>query len=127
MDRGIKQGSVESPCFFGHVAEVALALAADMPRWQAHPRVLEGMDAEEMLFVDDGLLWSRSCRAVQDRVEGLAVQLRRFGLTINPSKCQFYVSKKWRMARQSPLRGSGLRQAMCGDHGDQDVCRHLHL
>eukprot|EP00439_Symbiodinium_sp_Y106_P043307 s7434_g5.t1 len=113
MDRGIKQGSVESPCFFGHVAEVALALAADVPRWQAHPRVLEGMDAEEMLFVDDGLLWSRSCRAVQDRVEGLAVQLRRFGLTINPSKCQFYVSRKVEDGKAVTIEGVRVEASQC--------------
>ncbi|CAE7715728.1 Pol, partial [Symbiodinium sp. CCMP2592] len=91
MNRGIKQGSVESPALFGHVTEVCLALAVDSDIWKAHPRVLEGMDAEEMLFVDDGLLWCRSCKGIEDRVQALVVELSKFGLKLNPAKCQLYV------------------------------------
>ena len=93
MKRGIKQGSVESPSFFGHITEMVLAMAVASPRWQDHPRVLEGMDAEEMLFVDDGVLWTRSCCAMKSRVEELVGHLSNFGLSLNPQKCQLYVSK----------------------------------
>ena len=60
MNRGIKQGSIESPSFFGHVTEIVLAISVETQVWKSQPKVLEGMDAEEMLFVGDGL-WSRSC------------------------------------------------------------------
>ena len=93
MKRGIKQGSVESPSFFGHITEIVLAMAVASPQWQEHQRVLEGMEAEEMLFVDDGVLWTRSCRAMEARVGELVRHLSTFGLSLNPLKCQLYVSK----------------------------------
>ncbi|CAE7029602.1 Pol [Symbiodinium sp. CCMP2592] len=105
MDRGIKQGSIESPCFFSHVTEVVLAMAVETRVWQAQQRVLEGLDAEEMLFVDDGLLWSRSCRSVQLKVEMLVDLLHGFGLSINPAKCSLYVTHNVEDGTSVTIRG----------------------
>ncbi|CAE7196595.1 unnamed protein product [Symbiodinium sp. CCMP2592] len=91
MNRGIKQGSIESPSFFGHITEVCLALAVNTEAWKAHQRVLEGKDEEEMLFVDDGLLWCRTCKGIEARVHALIAELKKFGLNLNPSKCHLYV------------------------------------
>ena len=70
MNRGIKQGSIESPSFFGHVTEIVLAISVETQVWKSQPKVLEGMDAEEMLFVGDGL-WSRSCGSFSKAWHGL--------------------------------------------------------
>ena len=40
-----------------------------------------------------GVLWSRSCRAIQQRVEELVKYLAQFGLSLNPGKCQLYTTK----------------------------------
>ena len=90
MRKGIKQGAPESPAFFAHVAEMALATTIERAHWRERDRVFQYMDAEEMLYMDDGLVWSKDCPQVQQRIDEFASTLQTFGLRLNPDKCQLY-------------------------------------
>ncbi|OLQ00488.1 putative 149 kDa protein [Symbiodinium microadriaticum] len=57
MTRGIKQGAVESPALFAMVAEVCLEEAAQRFRWGSLGEVFPGMPYQDVLFMDDCILW----------------------------------------------------------------------
>ncbi|CAE7650830.1 unnamed protein product, partial [Symbiodinium necroappetens] len=58
MNRGIKQGAVESPTMFAWIAELALAGSIHKYNWRSGPRVFDDLSSEEMLYMDDGILWN---------------------------------------------------------------------
>ena len=43
---------------------------------------------EEMLYMDDGMLWSGLLSVVQSRAQQLSVEFAKYGLNMNPKKCQ---------------------------------------
>ena len=90
MPSGIKQGAIESPAMFGFVAELALEETRDQHQWQTRPRLFEGMSEEECLFMDDGVLWCRGVKEMQNRLAEYSNLLAQFGLSINLGKCQLY-------------------------------------
>ena len=94
MRRGIKQGAVESPTMFAWIAEIAIATAIQKYGWHQGPRLFEGLEPEEMLYMDDGMLWSALPSTIQVRACQLAVELSAYGLKLNPKKCQLYASEK---------------------------------
>ena len=94
MARGIKQGAVESPAFFAYVAELALANVVETCNWRAMTPLYPDLPQEEMLFMDDGMLWNSQLSTVQMRAQQLSVEFSRFGLRLNPAKCQLYASPK---------------------------------
>ena len=94
MNRGIKQGAVESPALFAWIAELALSDAVSKYGWHDTVRLFEGMQSEEMLYMDDGMVWGESPHTIQGRVAQLASELSRYGLRLNPKKCQLYASPK---------------------------------
>ncbi|CAE7233474.1 unnamed protein product [Symbiodinium sp. CCMP2592] len=94
MDRGIKQGAVESPTFFAYIAELALADTIETHGWRHMPALYPGLPPEEMLYMDDGLLWNGLPQVVQARAQTLSTQLSKYGLKLNPLKCQLYASTK---------------------------------
>ncbi|CAE7371853.1 unnamed protein product [Symbiodinium necroappetens] len=106
MMRGIKQGAVESPAMFAWIAEIALNTAVQKYGWHQGPRLLEGLVPEEMLYMDDGMLWGESPATVQVRACQLAVELSAFGLRLNPQKCQLYAPAKVTEDRSILLNGT---------------------
>ena len=95
MTQGIKQGAVESPGLFAMVAEVCLLEAATRYQWDKEPRVLCGMPHEDVLFMDDGILWGRGVGVLERRVRQLMVVLAEYGLKLNGGKCQLLCSPYW--------------------------------
>ena len=108
MRRGIKQGAVESPTMFAWVAELALATSIRKYGWRSGERLFEDMLSEEMLYMDDGMLWHARLPVVQTRVEQLSVELSRYGLKLNPRKCQLYASSKVQGPRSIVVNGSKI-------------------
>ena len=94
MRRGIKQGAVESPTMFAWIAELALSEAITTYGWHDARKLFEGLTSEEMLYMDDGMVWSGDLPTIQTRVAQLSSELSRYGLKLNPKKCQLYASPK---------------------------------
>ena len=105
MNTGIKQGAVESPSMFAWVAELALAETIEKYGWHTGDTLFTGLQSEEMLYMDDGMLWQGSLPVLQTRVSQLASELSRYGLRLNPRKCQLYASPKVEGARSLRLDG----------------------
>ncbi|CAE7294318.1 unnamed protein product [Symbiodinium sp. CCMP2592] len=95
MQKGIKQGAVESPALFAMIAEVCLSEAAERYEWSKQAQVFPGMPHQDVLFMDDGLLWSRGVEGLQQRVRQLMVVLFEYGLKLNGGKCQLLCSPHW--------------------------------
>ncbi|CAE7669402.1 unnamed protein product [Symbiodinium sp. CCMP2592] len=92
MSKGIKQGGIESPVFFAHIAELVLAEAVDKYRWRHMVPLYPDLAPEEMMYMDDGLLWNSAITVVETRAQQLSVEFIKYGLRLNPLKCQLYVS-----------------------------------
>ena len=92
VERGIRQGSVESPLFFSCLAELTVELAAERHGWSREDPKLPGLMLSELLFVDDAVLWNSSLTRLAQRVEQWSAELIRCGLRINLAKCELYVS-----------------------------------
>ena len=99
MTQGIKQGAVESPAIFAMIAEVCLQDATERFQWTQQPRVFQGLLHEDVLFMDDGILWGRGVEVLQSRVRQLMVVLAEYGLRLNGGKCQLLCSPHWHGAR----------------------------
>ena len=109
METGIKQGAVESPCFFGLLMEEALEETARLHSWGQGPRMFSDFEFEGLLFMDDGFLWHSDRRVVQTRLEQLAAVLLTYGLVLNLRKCQLYCSRDTPLPHQITLAGVSLR------------------
>ncbi|CAE7400795.1 unnamed protein product, partial [Symbiodinium microadriaticum] len=92
LDRGIKQGSIESPALFSYLAEQILEETKAEFSWADRPRAFEGLGLEEVLFMDDGCVWAPSAAALGRKLEEWSQVLLRAGLSLNPSKCKIYFS-----------------------------------
>ncbi|CAE7202627.1 unnamed protein product [Symbiodinium sp. CCMP2592] len=111
MERGIKQGAVESPVIFAYIAELVLSETMSKYTWRGMPPLFSDLPPEEMLFMDDGLLWNGSVEVVQTRTQQLSVEFARYGLRMNPGKCQLYVSPNVLGDRHILLNGSKIEGA----------------
>ena len=107
MRSGIKQGAVESPTMFAWIAELALSDAVTKHGWHSGQRLFEGLQSEEMLYMDDGMIWGGELVVIQNRVAQLSAELTRYGLKLNPLKCQLYASPK--IAGDRSIRVDGVR------------------
>ena len=105
MNRGIKQGAVESPTMFAWIAELAMADAISKHGWHEGDRLFPGLQSEEMLYMDDGMLWSGELLTLQGRIAQLSVEFSRYGLKLNPKKCQLYASPKVTGTRSIQVNG----------------------
>ncbi|CAE7346755.1 unnamed protein product [Symbiodinium microadriaticum] len=94
MHRGIKQGAVESPVFFAYIAELALADTIHKFCWRNMNPLFPDLPPEEMMYMDDGMLWNGQLSVVQSRAQQLSSEFATYGLRMNPKKCQLYVSPK---------------------------------
>ena len=66
MERGVRQGSVESPLFFACLSELTVELAAQTHSWSREDPALPGLHLGEILFVDGPLLWNSSVRVLAE-------------------------------------------------------------
>ncbi|CAE7265287.1 lolT1 [Symbiodinium sp. CCMP2592] len=106
MTQGIKQGAVESPGFFSMIAEVCFQEAGERFGWDKMPSAFEGMPHHDVLFMDDGFIWSSGVQGIQQKVRQLMVVLQEFGLKLNGSKCQLLCSPHWKGQRAVWIAGS---------------------
>ena len=91
LDRGIRQGAVESPALFSALAEDCLLTCQARFRWARAPKAFPEL-LEEILFMEDGVLWSRSAKGLEIKLEQWARVLLEYGLELNPAKCKVYYS-----------------------------------
>ena len=68
------EGILQSP--WGFVAGVALAEASVEYDWSGQQRVFQGMEHEQMLYMDDGFLWTPTVADLRSRILQLGVVLR---------------------------------------------------
>ena len=92
LDRGIKQGAVESPSIFSWLTQLCLHEASERYGWSHYPNPFEGLNLSEIQFMDDGILWSVSGDDIQSKLRQWSVVLNEYGLRLNPKKCQLYYS-----------------------------------
>ena len=66
MHDGIKQGAIESPAFFSFLAETCLHEASERYGWAKGENTFEGLALNNLLYMDDGLQWSRGCKGLKN-------------------------------------------------------------
>ena len=71
---------------------MALADTVRDQGWETRAKLFPDLKAEELLFMDDGVLWGMSCESVGTRLSEFANTLRSYGLTLNLGKCRLYCS-----------------------------------
>ena len=109
MHDGIKQGAIESPAFFSFLAETCLHEAAHRFRWREAENAFEGLSLNNLLYMDDGLMWSCGVRGIETRIAQWGVVLQEFGLKINSKKCQLYCSPFHSGKRTIKVQGEQLQ------------------
>ncbi|CAE7623402.1 unnamed protein product [Symbiodinium microadriaticum] len=109
MGSGIKQGAIESPVLFSFLMDVALSEASTRHDWGSRPKLFGGLEEEELLYMDDGILWGRDCEGVGRRLEEFSEVLRGYGLHLNLGKCRLYCSPFHLGARMIKVKGQTLR------------------
>ncbi|CAE7386117.1 unnamed protein product, partial [Symbiodinium sp. KB8] len=92
MAKGIKQGAVESPVFFAYVAELVMLDTITKYKWRDSQPLFPGLPPEEMMYMDDGIIWNGDVRIVESRAHDLSVEFATYGLKMNAAKCHLYVA-----------------------------------
>ena len=92
VDRGIRQGSIESPALFSWLAEQILEDTRARFSWDQRPLVYSGLRVQELLFMDDGCIWARNANELSAKLNEWAQVLHEAGLVLNPDKCRVYFS-----------------------------------
>ena len=90
--RGIRQGAVESPFLFSVAMECALREAQDHPDWPKEIGAAPDLYLQELLYMDDTVLWSGSKQNLVTKFSIFKDALARWGLTVNPVKTAYYPS-----------------------------------
>ena len=81
---GVKQGATESPLLFAKLVEDILTSIDE----QGKGDIVEGMECDGGAFMDDIPTWKNSMAALRDMVDKLLPALARYGLKVQPFKCQ---------------------------------------
>ena len=92
MITGIRQGSVESPQMFAAVIDWILGDVALKHGWDPRKGILDGLNLGEIAFVDDLIAWEGSVQGLSRKTQQLVQEMQLWGLRVNLSKCQVYVS-----------------------------------
>ena len=109
MRSGIRQGAVESPCFFSVVMEEAVIEAAEKYKWSDMDLVFSDQPCEHALFMDDGVFWTCSLEVAKVRIAQLTEVLRTYGLKVNLEKCQLYCSQDVKGLHKLVVQGVELK------------------
>ena len=124
MRSGVRQGAVESPSFFGQLAELCVQTAAEENGWESTCPGADGLPLRDILFMDDAVAWDVKAQDLSKRVEELARELAKWGLEINLSKCQYYCSPYATGDRELEVMGKKLQSE---DHLDvMGLCMGVH-
>ena len=107
--RGIRQGAVESPFFFGSLVEWVIEEVAEKEGWEPGVSTYKDMVISQAAYMDDVLIWNGSSTTLQQRLIHLQQGFREWGLEINVSKCSLYVSPKHRGPSSIVLKGVELK------------------
>ena len=83
---GIRQGAPESAELFALVLEDALTGMREDTRWQKVGLPIEDLKADLLMYQDDLLLWERSARELEVKVELIAECLATLNLQLAASK-----------------------------------------
>ena len=113
LGSGIKQGAIESPLLFSFLMDVAIMEASELHSWQARPKVFPELEQEELLYMDDGVLWGRDCQQVAQRLGEFARVLEGYGLKLNIGKCRLYCSPHMIGERSLRVQGHLLSPEDC--------------
>ena len=111
MQGGIKQGAVESPAFFSFLAECCLHETASRYRWSEQANTFDGLNLDSVLYMDDGVQWSKGVQGLERRIAQWATVLQEYGLAINPKKCQLYCSPFYTGERRIRIQGVEVKAA----------------
>ena len=65
----------------------------------------EGLALNDLLYIDDGLQWSRGAAGIEQSIAQWGVVLQEYGLQINAKKCQLYCSPHHTGKRTITLQG----------------------
>ena len=90
--RGIRQGAVESPFLFAVAMECALHEAQTHAKWPSEIRAAPDLQVQELLFMDDSLIWGGSRTELAMKCAIFKDALRGWGLKVNPKKTAYYAS-----------------------------------
>lgn len=96
MGSGIKQGAIESPMLFSFLMDVALSDTSRAKGWERRDKLFADLTCEELLFMDDGVLWGLNCQSLGTRLAEFASTLQEYGLELNLGKCRLYCSPWYR-------------------------------
>ena len=110
MDRGIKQGSVESPSFFSYISEHILETTKERFQWHSRSKAFDQLTLEEVLYMDDGLLWSNDAKQLQQKLQEWASVMQEFGLSLNAKKCKVYYSPHYKGLKQVKVNSVELAE-----------------
>eukprot|EP00439_Symbiodinium_sp_Y106_P079849 s2065_g18.t1 len=113
MGSGIKQGAIESPMLFSFLMDIAVMEASAQYAWDSRPKLYEGLVSEELLFMDDGILWGKDSNLVSDRLHELSTVLATYGLMLNMTKCKLYCSPYAQGPRFIRVQGVLLESGDC--------------
>ena len=81
LRRGVKQGAVESPTFFGKVVEWVFADAQARCGWSESLSSFPELPLPGVCYMDDGVVWPEGAEKVEQRLQGLTNELSLWGLT----------------------------------------------
>ncbi|CAE7232723.1 unnamed protein product, partial [Symbiodinium sp. CCMP2456] len=108
LDRGIKQGSIESPALFAYLADTILDDTRHKHSWAKRRQAFPDLDLEELMFMDDGLLWAEDAKALSRKLQEWADELAAHGLSLNPLKCKVYFSPYADTRQQVRVNGDAV-------------------
>ena len=91
---GIRQGSIESPAFFGVLVEWILSDLVRDKKWRNYVSTYRDLQVTQAAFMDDLLLWDGRSSEILDRYKDLENAFAAWGLHINPEKCSLYCSPR---------------------------------
>ena len=92
--RGIRQGAIESPFFFGILVEWVLEEVAVNYKWADGVNTYRDLLVSQAAYMDDILIWNGDSTTLQERLLHLQAGFREWGLSINVAKCSLYTSPK---------------------------------
>ena len=93
---GIRQGSIESPAFFGVLMEWILEDITNDQKWNKFVSTYPDLQLTQAAFMDDLLLWDGHSKEIQQRFDDLIRGFGSWGLHVHTDKCSLYVSPKHR-------------------------------